>query len=153
MNETEELLVEKMVDEYRIKLKAMVRVSEDTQDIKMFKPYNTIIDEFSKIHYEHFYDKNNQRVKTDVQLYSDRLGIPLIHLVSKSRKGDLRMVRNVIWYVIIGELKACDASYKLIGDIFNRDRGTIRASYKKTFDSVSVGDKLILSMVDSLKSE
>tara|TARA_B110000285_G_scaffold209318_1_gene250200 strand:- start:817 stop:1329 length:513 start_codon:yes stop_codon:yes gene_type:complete len=110
-------------------------------------------EEVKKMDFDYFCSKNKGKIHSDVCEYCKKLNVEFPRLASSSRKLELRFIRNVIWYVIIKEMGSSDSVYKVIGELFNRDRATIRASYKKTFDSVFIGDKLIISIVELLESE
>tara|TARA_R110000851_G_scaffold267267_1_gene419728 strand:- start:230 stop:742 length:513 start_codon:yes stop_codon:yes gene_type:complete len=110
-------------------------------------------EEVKKMDFDYFSSKNKGKIHSDVCEYCKKLNVQFPTLASPSRKLELRFIRNVIWYVIVKEMGSSDSVYKVIGELFNRDRATIRASYKKTFDSVFIGDKLIISMVELLESE
>ena len=102
------------------------------------------------IGYEYFCEQHGDKVWSDVMQYSERLGIPFDLLANNSRNGKLTIARNVIWYVIIKELGGSDHINNLLGGLFNRNRTTIRASYGKTKDSVEIGDKTLLGMIETM---
>ena len=122
--------------------------------VKLFARANTLRameQQSEKMNYSYFYERHNKQIVEYVMKYSEKLAIPFPMLAGKTRTGTLRDSRNVIWFVLVEEFGASDSTYKMIGDLFNRDRSTIRASYTKTKDSVEMNDKFLRAMIDRLK--
>jgi len=111
--------------------------------------HNSIVDR-NKFDFESFYLSNKDKVSRKIAVMCKTLDAPLHYVLSRSRKREHSNVRQAIWKVVSDEYGRTEATYKMLGKIFSRDRGTIRHGIKEFNSLLEVKDPLSIHYFDKL---
>ena len=102
--------------------------------------------EFNEIIHESRFDEIDGKVKE----WCMEMSIPYELVMSRSRKREIVLPRQIIMHKLADELGIDNASYNFIGSYFSKDRATVRHSYLTVEQLIDAKDPLTMFLIEKL---
>jgi chromosomal replication initiator protein len=86
---------------------------------------------------------------TELERYSERINIPVLEILGKTRKMEIVTARQVYWLY----LNRNKIGISEIGRMFNKDHSTVLSGIRRVNDLISVKDKYLKRYLEAIEYE